>query len=144
MQIHTATLEVIESVGVRFPSEKALNILEEHDAKVDRQTMVARIPGHVIEEYLAKAPPTYTLAALDPALDLPLDGNHSFLGTDGCGVEILDAFSGERRRTTKQDVMDVARVADYLDAIAFHWVPISARTAHPRAEACMSSRLCGG
>jgi trimethylamine--corrinoid protein Co-methyltransferase len=58
---------------------------------------------------------------------LPLDGNHSFLGTDGCGVEILDAFSGERRRTTKQDLSDVARVADWLDAIAFHWVPISAQ-----------------
>ena len=134
LQIHTATLGVIESVGVRFPSEKALNILEAHGAQVDRQTMVARIPGHVIEEYLAKAPPTYTLAALDPSLDLPLDGNHSFLGTDGCGVEILDAFSGERRRTTKQDVMDVARVADFLDAIAFHWVPISAQDCPPESR----------
>lgn len=126
-QIHTATLDVIETVGVRFPSEKALKILEAHGAQVDHQAMTARIPGQVVEEYLAKAPPIYTLAALDPAQDLPLDGNHSFLGTDGCGVEILDAFTGERRRTTKQDVMDVARVADYLDSIAFHWVPISAQ-----------------
>jgi trimethylamine---corrinoid protein Co-methyltransferase len=130
-QIHQATLEVIETVGVRFPSQKALDILEAHGAQVDRQTMVARIPGPVVEEYLAKAPPAYTLSALDPALDLPLDGNHSFLGTDGCGVEIIDAFNGERRRTTKQDVMDVARVADYLEAIAFHWVPISAQDCPP-------------
>ncbi len=130
-QIHRATLDIIETAGVRFPSEKALDILEEHGAQVDRQTMVARIPGQVVEEYLAKAPPTYTLSALEPSLDLPLDGNHSFLGTDGCGVEIIDAFSGERRRTTKQDVMDVARVADYLDAIAFHWVPISAQDCPP-------------
>jgi trimethylamine--corrinoid protein Co-methyltransferase len=56
--IHTATLEVIESVGVRFPSHKALDILEAHGATVDRTTMVARIPGHVIEEFLAMAPPT--------------------------------------------------------------------------------------
>jgi trimethylamine--corrinoid protein Co-methyltransferase len=125
--IHEATLEVIETVGVRFPSPVALDILEKHGAQVDRERMVARIPADVLETYLAKAPPTYTLAALDPAQDLPLDGNHSFLGTDGCGVEILDAFSGERRRTTKQDLSDVARVADWLDAIAFHWVPISAQ-----------------
>ncbi|HEX7973902.1 MAG TPA: trimethylamine methyltransferase family protein [Anaerolineales bacterium] len=133
-QIHTATLEVIESVGVRFPSTKALDILEAHGAQVNRESMVARIPGQVVEEYLAKAPPSYTLAALDPELDLPLDGSHSFLGTDGCGVEILDAFSGERRRTTKQDVAEVARVADALDAIAFHWVPISAQDCPPQSR----------
>jgi trimethylamine--corrinoid protein Co-methyltransferase len=125
--IHTATLDVIESVGVKFPSNKALDILETHGAVVDRERMVARISGQTMEDFLKLAPPVYTLAGLDPALDLPLDGNHSFLGTDGCGVEILDAFTGVRRRTTKADVSDVARVADYLEAIAFHWVPISAQ-----------------
>ena len=133
-QIHTATLDVIESTGVKFPSEKALDILEAHGAQVDRETMIARIPGQIVEESLAKAPPTYDLAALDASLDLPLDGNHSHLGTDGCGVEIIDAFSGERRRTTKADVSDVARVADYLEEIAFHWVPISAQDCPPQSR----------
>ena len=133
-RIHTATLDVMESVGVKFPSHKALDILEAHGGTVDRQTTVAKIPGQIVEEYLAKAPPTYTLAALDPALDLPLDGTYSHLGTDGCGVEILDAFSGERRTTTKQDLMDVSRVADYLDAIAFHWVAISAQDCPPQSR----------
>jgi trimethylamine--corrinoid protein Co-methyltransferase len=133
-QIHTATLDVIESTGIRFPSPKALDILEAHGAQVDRQTQVACIPGHIIEEYLAKAPPAYVLAALDPTLDLPLDGNHSYLGTDGCGVEILDAFTGERRRTTKSDLIDVSRLADALDAIAFHWVAISAQDQPPETR----------
>lgn len=134
LKIHTATLDIIESTGVRFPSRKALDILEAHGATVNRETMVAKIPGHIVEEYLAKAPPVYTLAALDPKLDLPLDGTYSHLGTDGCGVEILDAFTGERRRTTKKDVSDVARVADYLDEIAFHWVPISAQDCPPQSR----------
>jgi len=133
-QIHTATLDVIESVGVRFPSNKALDILEAHGAMVDRDSMIAKIPGHVVEHYLSLMPPVYTLAALDPELDLPLDGNHSYLGTDGCGVEIIDAFTGERRRTTKKDVTDVARVADYLESIAFHWVPISAQDCPPQSR----------
>ena len=134
IRIHTATLDVIETVGVRFPSKKALDILEAHGAKVDWPKMVARIPGYIVEEYLKMAPPAYTLSALEPELDLPLDGNHSYLGTDGCGVEILDAFTGELRRTTKQDVRDVARVADYLEAIAFHWVPISAQDCPPESR----------
>jgi trimethylamine--corrinoid protein Co-methyltransferase len=133
-RIHTATLDVIESVGVKFPSHKALDIFEAHQASVDRQAMVARIPGNTIEEYMAKAPPVYSLSALDSALDLPLDGNHSHLGTDGCGVEIIDAFSGEKRRTTKKDVSQIAKVADLLDQIAFHWIPISAQDCHPKSR----------
>ena len=48
-QIHAATLEVIETVGVRFPSEKALDIWEQHGATVDRETMVVRAPAGLIE-----------------------------------------------------------------------------------------------
>ena len=67
-------------------------------------------PCAYIEKYLAMAPPDLHPGSAGPGIDLPLDGNHSFLGTDGCGVEIMDAFTGERRRTTKQDLMDVSRV----------------------------------
>jgi len=137
-QIHQATLDIIEGVGVRFPSSKALDILASHGAKVDKETMIARIPGHVMETYLAKAPSSYTLAAMEPAQDLPMDGNHSFLGTDGCGVEILDACTGERRRSTKQDISDIARVADKMEGIAFHWVPLSAQDCPPHSRSLHS------
>jgi trimethylamine--corrinoid protein Co-methyltransferase len=133
-QIHAATLDVIETVGVRFPSARALDILSDHGAKVDPQKKVARIPAHIIQGALSKSPPTYSLSGLDPALDLPLDGNHSYLATDGCGVEILDPFSGELRRSTKQDVADIARVADYMEEISFHWVALSAQDCPPESR----------
>jgi len=57
-QIHEATLEVIETVGVRFPSPVAIDILESHGAQVDRTSMVARIPADILDTHLAKAPPT--------------------------------------------------------------------------------------
>jgi len=126
-RIHTATLEVIESTGVRFPSPKALDIWEAHGATVDRETTLVKVPGRVIEDALKHAPPTYTLVARDPALNLPLDGNHVYVGTDGCGVEVIDIHSSERRRSCLQDVADIARVADYLEEVAFHWVPVSAQ-----------------
>jgi trimethylamine---corrinoid protein Co-methyltransferase len=132
--IHTATLDILESVGVKFPSKKALKILKANGCRVDDGSMIVQFPGDIVERYLLKAPAVYTLAALDPDLDLALDGNHSYLGTDGCGVEILDAFTGVRRMTTKSDVGDVARVADYLDEIAFHWVPISAQDCPPETR----------
>jgi trimethylamine--corrinoid protein Co-methyltransferase len=134
-RIHEATLEVIATVGVRFPSPKALTLWEAHGATVDRDTSVVRVPSPIIERALASAPAVYTLAARDPARDLPLDGRHVHLGTDGCGIEVLDPWTGELRRSRLGDVEDIARVADALDAIAFHWVAVSAQDRPPETRA---------
>jgi len=133
-RIHTATLDLIESIGVRFPSNKALEILKSYGAAVNRDSMIAKIPGQVVEDALKHAPPVYTLAARDPSLDLPLDGSHVFLGTDGCCIEVIDAFTGERRRTTKQDSADCARVADALEEIGFWWSMVSAQDCPPESR----------
>jgi trimethylamine--corrinoid protein Co-methyltransferase len=133
-RIHTATLDIIENTGVRFPSPRALDIWEDHGATVDRDTAIVKAPGTLIEEALKEAPPTYDLAARNPDQDLLLDGNHVFVGTDGCGVEVIDIQSGERRRSRWQDVADIARVADYLEEIAFHWVAVSAQDFPPETR----------
>ncbi|HTX78294.1 MAG TPA: trimethylamine methyltransferase family protein [Longilinea sp.] len=126
-RIHTATLEVIAHTGVRFPLPQALDILEAHGASVDRTTQVAKIPGQAIEDALKLAPPVYNLAARDPSQDLSLDGKHVYLGTDGCGVEVLDPFTGELRRATKSDVAFSVRTMDALEDIAFWWSMVSAQ-----------------
>ncbi len=133
-RIHEATLEIIQETGVRFPSERSLDIWEAHDATVDRETMIVKAPAQLIEKALKTAPPAYSLAARDPLQDLPMDGNHVFLGTDGCGVEIIDLESGERRRSRLQDVADIARVADHQEQVAFHWVALSAQDKPPESR----------
>jgi len=132
--IHESTLDIIESVGIKFPSSKALDIWEDHGAIVNRKTMVVKVPGHIIEFALKKAPPIFTLAARDSAQDILLDGNHVYVGTDGCGVEVIDIVSGQRRQSTLDDVANIARVADYLEEIAFHWVPVSAQDCPPHSR----------
>lgn len=134
LRIHTATLEVIEHTGVKFPLPHALDILEAHGAKVDRSTFIAKIPGEAIEVALKLAPPAYTLAAQDPAQDLLMDGHHVFLGTDGCGVEVIDPFTGEIHRSSKKDVADCARVADALEEVSFWWAMVSAQDCLPESR----------
>jgi trimethylamine--corrinoid protein Co-methyltransferase len=140
-RIHTATLDIIENVGVRFPSQKALKIWEAHGALVDYDTSIVKVPGHTIEEALKKAPPVYSLAARDPSQDLPLDGNHVFVGTDGCGVEVLDIHTGKRRSSCLQDVADIARVGDVLEEVAFHWVAVSAQDVPPATRGLQEIRV---
>jgi trimethylamine--corrinoid protein Co-methyltransferase len=133
-KIHDATLWIIEKVGVRFPSKKALEIWASHGAVVDREKMVVRAKGELIEKALKTCPPAYSLAARDPQQDLPLDGNHVFVGTDGCGVEVIDIKTGERRVSCLQDVRDIARIADATEQIGFHWVPVSAQDMPPETR----------
>jgi len=133
-KIHDSSLRVIETVGVKFPSARALDIWKSHGARVDAGSRIVKAPGRLIEEALGKAPPVYTLAARNPVLDLPLDGNHVYVGTDGCGVEVIDIRSGQRRRSVLQDVADIARVADCLEEVAFHWVPVSAQDSPPETR----------
>jgi len=133
-KIHDATLWIIEKVGVRFPSEKALEIWTAHGAEVDREKMVVRARPELIETALKTCPPVYPLAARDPQQDLPLDGNHVFVGTDGCGVEVIDIKTGVRRTSCLQDVQDISRIADATEEVAFHWVPVSAQDMPPETR----------
>jgi len=133
-RLHDATLQIIEKVGVRFPSGKAQEIWSAHGATVDRQKGIVRAKPELVEAALKKCPPAYPLAARDPSQDLPLDGNHVFVGTDGCGVEVLDLQSGARRTSCLQDVVDIARLADATEEVAFHWVPVSAQDRPPETR----------
>src|SRR4030065_1328413 len=129
LRLHTASLDIIESAGIRFPSQRARDIWEAHGAQVDRNASIVKVPGHIIEDALKQAPPKYDLAARNPDQDLSLDGNHVFLGTDGCGVEVLDINTSKRRTSIWQDVADIARIGGALEEIAFHWVAVSAQAA---------------
>lgn len=121
-----ATLRILAGTGVHCPSDRALAIYAEHGAQVDFDSKIVKIPAHVVQEHMAHAPREYTLGARNPALDLRLDGRATYIATDGCGVETIDYDTRERRPSVKDDVARSARVADYLDAVAFYWPMVSA------------------
>jgi len=133
-KIHDATLWIIEKVGVRFPSKRALEIWAVHGAEVDGEKMIVRAKAELIEEALKTCPPVYPLAARDQQQDLSLDGNHVFVGTDGCGVEVIDIQTGSRRTSCLRDVGDISRIADATEEVAFHWVPVSAQDMPPETR----------
>ena len=100
-RIHEATLEIMEDVGIRFPSDKALDILERNGCEVDRATQVAKLPRKVVMEAVAQAPKQYTLAGRDADADMLIDGKHCYLSNDGSGVFVFDHKTGEKRPSTK-------------------------------------------
>ncbi|MCL4822716.1 MAG: trimethylamine methyltransferase family protein, partial [Anaerolineales bacterium] len=71
-RIHADTLKVLETVGVRYYSEKALKLLEDAGARVDYDEKIARIPPALAEHALDAAPKAFTLGARNPQHDYPL------------------------------------------------------------------------
>jgi trimethylamine--corrinoid protein Co-methyltransferase len=122
-----ATLSVLADVGVRFPSDKALDIFAEHSALVDFETSIVRMPPEFVLETISKAPREYLLSGRAEGTDLELGSGKSYFATDGCGHETVDFETGERRLSCKEDVAKMARVADYLSSIAFFWPMVSAQ-----------------
>jgi trimethylamine--corrinoid protein Co-methyltransferase len=126
-QFKSATLEILEGIGVHCPSEQARKIYAQHGAWVDDETQIVTIPAHLVLEAMSHAPRHYTMGARLPEFDLYLDGEHFYCATDGCGTEVIDFATRQRRSSCKNDVANTARIANYLSSIGFYWPMVSAQ-----------------
>ena len=72
-----------------------------------------------MEEAIQSAPSKVILAGRDPKHDLVLEGDRVHFTNFSEGVKINDLQTGENRTPVKKDLIDSARVIDYLDEIDF-------------------------
>jgi trimethylamine--corrinoid protein Co-methyltransferase len=85
-RVQAGTYELLQEVGVHFPSHRALKIFADHGAIVDWNTEIVRIHPDLVDKAMATAPRSFVLGGREERLDLVLDGSASYLCTDGCGV----------------------------------------------------------
>jgi len=121
-----AVLQLLERTGVRFASEKALDILEAHGANVQRASGVVRFAPDLVTRALATAPRAFWLGSRDGTLDLDLAGGETYNTTNGCGTEVIDWRTGVRRSPTKADLEAITRLVDYLGSVQFWWPNVAA------------------
>lgn len=126
-QLQQATLEVMSDVGVKFPSQKALQVFDSHGAKVDWETQVVKIPPDLVWKALKSVPRYFTMGARDSSCDLQLQDGLTFFTTDGCGVETIDFETRQQRPSRKSDVGRMAHISDFLSSVAFYWPMVSAQ-----------------
>ena len=120
-QIHLGTLELLDQTGVFVEDEKALDCFEEGGARVDRETKMVQIPPYLVEEAIRSAPSKVILAGRDPKHDLVLESTRVHFTNFSEGVKINDLQTGENRTPVKQDLVETARVIDYLDEIVLEY-----------------------
>jgi trimethylamine--corrinoid protein Co-methyltransferase len=121
-----ATYRILEEVGVQFPLPAALGIFADGGADVDFDRQVVRLSHDVVDRALASAPRYFPVGGRDPAYDFHLQPGRTFYATDGCMPFVVDLETREKRHSCKADVAMMARMADYLNPIAFYWPMVSA------------------
>ena len=126
-QLQEATLDILENVGVKFPSEKALAVLDGHGARVDRAMQIVKFPRDLVFKAMKTVPRYFLMGARVPEYDLQLEDGVTYFTTDGCGVQVVDLDSQTERASRKSDVAMMARVSDYLSSIGFIWPMVSAQ-----------------
>lgn len=113
--IHSATLHILEHVGVRFEDEAALRVLNDAGAIVDSKTHLAKLPASIVEEALKKCPKTVTLCGRSKDHDVVLGDGEVYFSTGANALQIHDLETGIRRTPTSEDCAQLTRVFDALE-----------------------------
>jgi len=114
--IHSASIRVLEEVGVAVRDKPTLRLLEDNGARIDPRKDLARIPENIISETLAKAPRNIALHTRDHKDALPLTGNNVYYSPGSTVPFILD-FDGTVRKSSSSDLVNLVRLTDALENI---------------------------
>lgn len=117
-EIHLATLEVLESVGVRILDEEGVQLLRAVGCRVKKDNIV-HIPNWLVEECISTAPSRITVYNRKGDDAMHLEGNKVSFGLGTDLIKTYDLKTGELRPSRLQDVINAARTADYFEEIDF-------------------------
>lgn len=119
--VDRATRDLLARGGVDVHSAVARGLLASVGAETVAGAVRVRIPDSVVTAALRMAPREVLLASRDGRRDLRVPDGTSHVSTDGCGVNVWDLGSGERRPSTQDDLAELTRVADGLDEVDLQW-----------------------
>lgn len=114
--LHSEAMKVLSEIGIDFYLPEALEILKEHGAKVDDQTV--RFDPALVEEYIAKAPASFVQIARNPENALQIGGDHMVFAPV-YGPPFVHDLKRGRREATLEDFQNFIKLA-YLNPYMHH------------------------
>ena len=117
-EIHVASLEILETVGVRVLDDEGISLLKNAGCRLAKDNII-QIPNWLVEESIRSAPSRISIYNRKGKDVMHLERNkvHFGLGTDL--INTYDLKTGELRPSALQDVVNAATVSDYLEDIDF-------------------------
>ena len=113
-EIHAASLEILEQVGIRVQNDNARRIYAKHNCQVDNSSNIVKFPSQVVEEYRQAFSPTFTFKGRNPDFDRTIPGDRPVIVTASSAPNVLDPISGKERRATSHDMANIAFLINEL------------------------------
>ena len=113
-QVHAASLEILENVGLLVRNEKARARFARHGCQVDADTLIVKFPREVVEQYRSAYPPKFKFYGRDPQFDRTIPDDSPLIVTGSSAPDIIDPVTGHERRAHSDDI---ARIAHLINAL---------------------------
>jgi trimethylamine--corrinoid protein Co-methyltransferase len=133
-QIHLASLEILENVGLDFLDDEALDIWDQAGAKVDRAARHVWPDRGLVLQTIAQAPPSFTWRARNPEHSVLIGENAMTFGPNGGMAYVADLERGRRPGTLAdlENFLKLSQLCPVLhcaswEQVAPQDVPVSAR-----------------
>ncbi|MCG6909325.1 MAG: trimethylamine methyltransferase family protein [Deltaproteobacteria bacterium] len=121
VRIHADSLKILAEVGVKFMSDKALDVLDANGASINRDTRVAKIPEEMVNQALNTAPKSFVLGARNPEFDFALPSTDTGYTLDGAATFAIDFMTGERRNAMTEDLVSSLRIFEEMPLATVVW-----------------------
>jgi len=121
--IYYASLRVLYETGVRVYDKEAVEVAYSGGACVEDTTedsSLVKMPPWMVDRARATLPRKVDVVGPDRKYRMELYKNQIYFGTGSDTPFTIDPYTGQRRRSTYQDVKNFARLAEALPNIDFH------------------------
>lgn len=115
--VHEASLEILQTTGLRLNHPVALEKLADAGATVDKDREKVHLPADLVEKAVRQAPDQFVCAGRTPEYDVHVssDAGAGFVvRSTGGANNYFDPLSNTSRTMTLQDCRDIATVVDAL------------------------------
>ncbi|MFQ5856906.1 MAG: trimethylamine methyltransferase family protein [Anaerolineae bacterium] len=113
-QVHKASLEILENVGMLVRNPKAREVFSKHGCHVDSGTGLVKFPRTVVEHFRAAFPPKFTFYARAPQYDCTIPDDRPVILTGSSAPNIIDPVTGRERRARSDDIARTAHLINEL------------------------------
>jgi trimethylamine--corrinoid protein Co-methyltransferase len=131
--IHQYSLDVLKNTGIRFPSDKALEVFKKHGLRVDGA--MVHFEEKQIQQALRTVPDEFTLEARNPSRSIRI-GENNYVMAPGYGPPFIIAPDGAKRDATRADVatfcklVQTSKYMDFNSAMVVQPNDVPPQTAH--------------
>ncbi len=118
-KVHEQALYVLESMGMEFSYDPALDILEDAGCEVDRETQKVKFPPELVEKCLKSAPSSFDLYDREGNYYCTFGDGKTRFNPGSSSSNVLDSDGITSRLSNVKDLKRLTRVAQSLPHIDF-------------------------